>query len=96
MFHFAAVPVRGGADAEQALDAFLGSHQVLNIEGHLIARTQTHTTCNRSTPDHTAVSSGGSGCRRTPQGPRRASSGSGCAVERSSGLHLSRSRMGRP
>jgi hypothetical protein len=79
-FHFAAIPVHGGADAEQALHAFLGLHRVLDIGRHLIAE-----------PDQTAVASGGSGCRRTPQGPRCASSGSGCAVERSPGLRLSRS-----
>jgi hypothetical protein len=60
------------------------------------AQTQTRTTCNRFAPDQTAVASGGSGCRRTPQEPRRARSGSGCAVERSPGLRLSGSRMERP
>jgi hypothetical protein len=36
-FHFAAIPVHGGADAEQALNAFLSSHRALNVERHLIA-----------------------------------------------------------
>jgi hypothetical protein len=43
----------------------------------------------RAAPDQTAVATGGACRRRTQRGPRRASSGSGCAVERSPGLRLS-------
>lgn len=39
-------------------------------------------------PDQTSVATGGPSRRRTPPGPRRASSGSGCAVERSPGLRI--------
>jgi superfamily II DNA helicase RecQ len=36
-FHFTAVPVHGGAEAEQALNAFLGAHRVLTVERQLVA-----------------------------------------------------------
>jgi hypothetical protein len=56
------------------------------------AQTQARAECNGSAPDQTAVATGGVCRRRTPTGPRRASSGSGCAVERSPGLRLLGSR----
>lgn len=56
------------------------------------AQTLPRAACVRSAPDQTAVATGGACRRRTQRGPRRASSGSGCAGERSPGLRLSGGR----
>jgi hypothetical protein len=68
-FHFAATPVHGGADAEQALNAFLGSHRVLHIERHLIADSAqsvraicvSYTDATSPTPTGPVASRGGPG-----------------------------------
>ena len=88
-FHFAAVPVHGSAEAERELNVFLGSDRVVDVERYLVAEgaQSVWAICVSYT-----VATGGGGRRRTPTGPRRASSGSGCAVERSPGLRLSGSR----
>jgi hypothetical protein len=84
MFHFAALPVRSGVDAEQALPECLGVHRVLSVARHVIGE-----------PDQTAVTSG-SGYWRALQGPRRASSGGGSPGERSPGLRFAGSRTDWP
>jgi hypothetical protein len=88
-FHFAALLVHGSAEVERELNVFLSSHRGGGVERHLVAEcAQRAWAICVSYTDAT-----GGGCRwRTPTGPRRASSGSGCAVERSPGLRLSASR----
>ncbi len=68
-FHFVAIPVQGGAGAEEALNAFLGSHRLLSLKRHLIADGAqsiwaicvTYTDATSPAPTGPAASRGGPG-----------------------------------
>ena len=96
-FRSAAVPVHSSAEAQRKRNA-RATKRNANTRGNCNdnlgfwlagAQTQTCVECNGSATDQTAVATGGLRHRRTPTRPLRASSGSGCALERSPGLRLS-------